>query len=477
VAYIAARRKIIEEKGAEFKRRINWDWLEYEAVQKKNLELMSAWNCDTGENTEAPKLGSFINTMDGRVMKTGIRTSLNQKRIATASFHVPTWKCIGCTGHEGSKFWRDKRDKDNHKEVIVLADQAYPPILPCHGKQQCIKIIRVENGSIQSLTSEFLNLGRGYTLGTGSVVLIFSASHMAMAGTAGYVEDLLSASAQIRSVLGQHIKVAPAPHLFIAGCKNTEVIRICAEVSAWIDEAYSEDDAYLVESFRLANELLVADNDDEVQDDYTRRLRLPATNDARRGKRCWVMAGFYVKNEIRPTDSGKEAEILLSLIEGIRTEMAIDLDPSPSFDKIIPVVSREADNTRKRYLVVGGTHADNLTEAMRRRGDLVDAVVFARWRAQKKSVEIMVEKMKEAMESATPDVIILQVLDENVFLTLAEDGTVQPAREDKDGKTHVEGRLTTASADTLQMLMKLLEPLWLATEGHDTIVVLPLLSK
>jgi hypothetical protein len=179
---------------------------------------------------------------------------------------------------------------------------------------------------------------------------------MAMASTAGYVEDLLSASAQIRSVMGQHIKVAPVAHLFIAGCKNKGVIRFCGELSAWIDEAYLEDEAYLAESFCLANELLVADDDDEVQEDYTRRIRLPATNNARRGKRCWEMAGFYVKNEIKPTDSCTEAEILLSLIEGICSEMAIDLDSSPSFDRIIPVVSREAENKEKLYLVVGGTH-------------------------------------------------------------------------------------------------------------------------
>jgi hypothetical protein len=76
-AYIAERKRIIAEKGAEFKRRIKCDWLEYEAVQKKNLEMMTAWNCDTGELTEAPLLGTFINMMDGRVVRTGIRTSLN----------------------------------------------------------------------------------------------------------------------------------------------------------------------------------------------------------------------------------------------------------------------------------------------------------------------------------------------------------------------------------------------------------------
>jgi hypothetical protein len=46
-------------------------------------------------------LGSFNNTIDGRVAKTGIRTSLNHGRITTSSFMIPTWKCVGCTGHEG----------------------------------------------------------------------------------------------------------------------------------------------------------------------------------------------------------------------------------------------------------------------------------------------------------------------------------------------------------------------------------------
>jgi hypothetical protein len=40
--YIQARKKELAEKGAEFKRRVKCDWLEYEAVQKKNLEQTKA---------------------------------------------------------------------------------------------------------------------------------------------------------------------------------------------------------------------------------------------------------------------------------------------------------------------------------------------------------------------------------------------------------------------------------------------------
>jgi hypothetical protein len=308
--------------------------------------------------------------------------------------------------------------------VFLLCDQSYPPLLPAHGRQLCIKIIRVENGSIASLTSEFLNIVRGYTLGEGSLVLIFSAAHMATAGTIGYIEDLLSASAQIRSVLGQHILVAPAPPLFTSGCKNAEVIRICAKISAWIAGTYYEEEEYLADSFILANEAMVGENDDDAQDDHTIRMRLPASNDPRKGKRTWIMAGFYVKKIIKPADSGMEAEIVLSIIEGIRSRLAIDLDPSPSFDRRVEIGARSSSsNKEKIYLVVGGTHALYLGEAMRRKGCQADVVTLRGWRAQKKSVDILVEKLKLAMDVRKPDTVVIQCLDDNIFLTQAEDGT------------------------------------------------------
>jgi hypothetical protein len=52
-----------------------------------------------------------------------------------------------------------------------------------------------------------------------------------------------------------------------------------------------------------------------------------------------------------------EAEIVLSMIEGIRSKLAIDLDP-PSFDKRVEVGSTSSSsNKEKLYLVVGGSHA------------------------------------------------------------------------------------------------------------------------
>jgi hypothetical protein len=102
----------------------------------------------------------------------------------------------------------------------------------------------------------------------------------------------------------------------------------------------------------------------------------------------------------------------------------------------------------------------------------VDVLGIPGWHAEKNSVDFMVEKMKLAMEGCKPDIVILHCIDENIFLTLAEDGTWHAAKSDIEGKMHVEGQLTTASEETFQILLKLMETISKATEGFYTIVVL-----
>jgi hypothetical protein len=79
-AYIAGKQKEKAEQIEEFKKAVKCDWLEYEAV-RKNLEQLTAWNCEDEKDVDVPELGSFISTCDGRVAKTGIKTNLNQRRI------------------------------------------------------------------------------------------------------------------------------------------------------------------------------------------------------------------------------------------------------------------------------------------------------------------------------------------------------------------------------------------------------------
>jgi hypothetical protein len=115
---------------------------------------------------------------------------------------------------------------------------------------------------------------------------------MSRAGTVGYVEDLLREAALIRSVLGNHLLVAPAPPLFMAGCSCPETVRICVEVAAWASIVYANAEHFLKESFVEALKDLSPGSTADCQVDYCRKLRLPSTTDWPAMRTVWAMQGF-----------------------------------------------------------------------------------------------------------------------------------------------------------------------------------------
>jgi hypothetical protein len=120
-----------------------------------------------------------------------------------------------------------------------------------------------------------MDLTRGKIIARGSLILLFSGSHLARAGTVGYIEDLVAAAASKKAVLGADLKVAPAPPLFLGGCDKAEIIRSCAEVTRWAEDAFREEDGLMLESMLKGYQLL-EENTEDRQVDYRQRMRLPA---------------------------------------------------------------------------------------------------------------------------------------------------------------------------------------------------------
>ncbi len=72
-------------------------------------------------------------------------------------------------------------------------------MLPCN-TGECLKIIRLENGSLAELVTCFLELTRGKSIQAGSVIMLFSTAHLQMRGVAGYMADLCGELNRIHSV-------------------------------------------------------------------------------------------------------------------------------------------------------------------------------------------------------------------------------------------------------------------------------------
>jgi hypothetical protein len=67
-------------------------------------------------------------------------------------------------------------------QAIILADQNFPVLLPVSSSDQCIEIVRVENGALLDLANVLVNMVRNRRIPVGSVVLLLSAFHPADVG-------------------------------------------------------------------------------------------------------------------------------------------------------------------------------------------------------------------------------------------------------------------------------------------------------
>ena len=97
--------------------------------------------------------------------------------------------------------------------------------MPSNSAHGCIRIIRLEFGSIHELVSTLLELLEGRKLGSGSIILLFSATHLSHVGIAGYIEDMVAARKRISAALGGDIYVSTAPPLLMCGMEWEETIR------------------------------------------------------------------------------------------------------------------------------------------------------------------------------------------------------------------------------------------------------------
>jgi hypothetical protein len=70
--------------------------------------------------------------------------------------------------------------------VFVLTDQNFPPMIPAGGEGdgECLKVIQIEHGSLAELVNVFLEITKGFSIPAGTIVVMASASSMAVYGTA-----------------------------------------------------------------------------------------------------------------------------------------------------------------------------------------------------------------------------------------------------------------------------------------------------
>jgi hypothetical protein len=465
--------KAKEKTTEEIRNRMGRELLTYEAISSRNKKSRIAINIlgTSPAPTPAPEVTGWISLGDGRFLSGGLNMALNTWKIISTSFDAD-WTCLRCGSHGSRPAFKIRGEADSSCsiQVIVLSDQAFPAVIPAASVENCIKILLIENAKLDDLVEEFCKLVGNRRVPPGTLLLLFSASHLADVGTAAYAEDYLEAEKKIKSKFGNLTRVGPLPPLLLDGTNSKQMIRSIFEIENWFTIYYHGDLVFLEDSHVAAQEMLIRLGEGK-QSLEPWRIRLPGKD----GKKVYSSGGEdsrAVPCNIKPLTHLNEKELITGMIRELRSKLALDLDPNPSFERGLGIQSRA--KVRCNYLIVGSSNATRLRQAMESMGHSSCIVHLANWRIGRGCTEGLISMVKEAMKSSEPDTIVLQLLDSSCFYAKGPDGSRQLATRGPDGRFHMEGEVRVCSREVQLDHFDALKPLLDIFERRRVLIVTPM---
>jgi hypothetical protein len=384
-------------------------------------------------------------------------------------------RCL-CEGSHSTDGFITGRGGDDKPVAIVLADQSYPAMWQGGGDKMCISIIRVEFAMLDELADELAARLRGRHVAAGSIVMLFSATNLAAAGTTGYCEDLVSAINKLKRSVGEHVIFTALPHFFIGGCGDRATIRSAVEVGVWAPHFFGGDRIFLREAFLKANEILLDAGTGGPQPAINLRHRLPAYGG---GAKLWVIEGLTgLPDHLQPASVAQEKELYDALAGELRAGLALDIEPEPCLDRAVREAVGAAGGggflvATDVILVCGGSNAQRLHRELQEQGIAAELLHLPNFRVIKGSGEVIAAKLKEAIAKRRPASIVFQFLDNSVFEALTVEDTRIPPRR-LDGRLHFDGDIAVADKAATTKMLRLCRPAFNATGEIPTVMMGPL---
>jgi hypothetical protein len=178
---------------------------------KNTAKLDPIPNLYGGGGKVLPKIGDLLDMGDDRIEGVTLVSDISAGTNVSYSFNPVTMTCSCC-----GKF-------SKNTQIWVFADQNFPSCLPNPDGKQCVKIVRLENGDLQTLVSRFL-AKHGNAIGKNDVILLASATQLLREGVAGYIDSILETMDRIKNGIRKNCLVLPAPFVLLGGCTDSALV-------------------------------------------------------------------------------------------------------------------------------------------------------------------------------------------------------------------------------------------------------------
>jgi hypothetical protein len=411
----------------------------------------------------------FCQSGDERWYRNQNISSMERRVNVSASFTDSGW-CHTClTGrHEA---WRGK---EGQPVVIVAGDQHFPANLPANGKGECIRIMRVENGSLSEISHELIKrMPRGGAV-AGTVVMLGSAVQLGVESVAFYAAEWKKYRNILKRELGDII-VIPLLHLTPVGIEERTILRGLIDMAAWVDDL-EEIELRLIRNTRMNFFEVNLGRLDRGPGwaDYHVNSRMPVSlAEDSTGTTAYV-TGDWGKRPLKVgplTESGEKYWVGL-LIGEINRELKLGLATAVSFGRTLSAVKRVGEDVGKMSAVtVGASNAARTAAALKRKGVETVPLGQAGWKISEDSIAYLENELSGHVARA--EFVVLHCLDSSVFYALEKSGAMSVPATGQDGVHHVLGKVVVARGLQLEILLETVEPVLRLRSDLLTFLVCP----
>ena len=216
----------------------------YSTIRAAKCAAMTVRNIGTGGVAKFRGYGGLLSQTDTRYKACHNINSYKTKRNICSSFNTETLMCTTCT-LKGSHtvLFRETEGVDNTNyppRCFVLTDQTFPAALPANGDGECLKIMRVEDATLQELVNVFLETMYGFSIPAGTVIMLHSTTHLAWMGAAAYAEDFVKSVRTIYNAFGDSVIVLHGIPILGDGSTDSNLIRELMHINMWYTAASAE---------------------------------------------------------------------------------------------------------------------------------------------------------------------------------------------------------------------------------------------
>ncbi len=110
----------------------------------------------------------------------------------------------------------------------------FPPNIPADESGECIRVLRIEDGSVAELADELLRMVPSEGLPKRSIILFGSATQLALESAELYAREWVKNRNWLKERLGD-VMIVPAIYLSGSGVEDRVVIRGLLDLAAWQD--------------------------------------------------------------------------------------------------------------------------------------------------------------------------------------------------------------------------------------------------